>query len=78
MDTSNPFLIATIVIVVLIVIIVFFLMREVMCWYYKINQRVKLQKMQIEALYRIVEKLGGEVNWGNVYKELGDKNPKKE
>jgi len=42
-------------IVVLIGIVLFFLIfREVVCWYYKINERIDLQKQQISLLKKIL------------------------
>lgn len=39
---------------------VFIILRELMCWYYKINERIKLQK---EA-NRLLKKLVGETDTG--------------
>ena len=38
-------------------ILIFLLIREVICWYYKINKRVSLQKRQIELLELIAKKI---------------------
>ena len=38
-------------------ILIFLLIREVFCWYYKINKRVSLQKRQIELLELIAKKI---------------------
>lgn len=45
----KPFLIFgynpnTILIIILVAIVIFFLLREVICWYYKINDMVELLK----------------------------------
>jgi hypothetical protein len=39
------------------IILIFLLLREVVCWYYKINKRVSLQKRQIELLELIAKKI---------------------
>ncbi|MFO0323132.1 MAG: hypothetical protein ACK504_11980 [Bacteroidota bacterium] len=38
-----------IIIVLLIAIVVFFLLREVNCWYFKINERTKIANEQLEV-----------------------------
>jgi hypothetical protein len=38
---------------------VFFIMREVMCWYYKINKQISLQEKQIALLEQLVKNSGG-------------------
>lgn len=38
---------------ILAAIAIFFISREMMCWYYKINTMIGLQKRQIELLEKI-------------------------
>ena len=41
---------------IIISIILFFLLREVFCWYYKINDIKKIMEEQRDLLKKIVEK----------------------
>lgn len=52
-------------IIVLIVISIAFILiiREIVCWYWKINERIKLQKVTLETMLKIYEQNGGEVDW---------------
>lgn len=34
---------------------IFFLIREIMCWYYKINRRVELQEETNKLLKRLID-----------------------
>jgi len=49
-----------ILITILIVVIFFLILREVNCWYWKINERVTLQKEQISILEKILKELENE------------------
>ena len=40
---------------IVIVVIIFFLIREVICWYYKINKQVELQTETVQLLKKLVE-----------------------
>ena len=40
-------------------ICLFFMLREVMCWYWKINNRMSLQEQQLEELKNITKLLRG-------------------
>ena len=44
-----------IIIIIAIAIIAFFLLRELFCWYYKINERLKEQKKTNRLLEQILE-----------------------
>ncbi|MDA3930315.1 MAG: hypothetical protein PF541_15300 [Prolixibacteraceae bacterium] len=46
--------IESLLITIAAVVIVFLILREVFCWYWKINQRISLQKEQNELLKKIV------------------------
>lgn len=59
-----------VIIIALVGIIVFLLIRELNCWYFKINKRLEIQRMMLETLLKIYEKEGGEVNWEEVRKAL--------
>ena len=62
-----------ILIPLLIAIIVLLLLREVSCWYFKINKQIKLQQLMLETMLRIVEQNGGSINWEEVKEILGKK-----
>ncbi|MBP6713624.1 MAG: hypothetical protein KA157_06785 [Aliarcobacter sp.] len=50
----------TILIVVVILIVIILIIREVNCWYWKINERVELQKRQNTLLESILAELKNE------------------
>ena len=68
MDTSLQFSILALVITLL----VFLALREVACWYFKINKQIKIQQAMLETMLKIFEQNGGNVNWDTV-KELTGK-----
>ena len=43
--------------IVVCAVIAYFLLREVFCWYYKINERIKLQNETNDLLKKIISKL---------------------
>ena len=45
-----------IIYMILIAVVFFFLLREVFCWYYKINDIKKIMEEQRDLLKRLVEK----------------------
>ena len=47
-----------IIIWIVVVILLFLLCREIICWYYKINERITLQTETNELLKQILEKKG--------------------
>ena len=44
-----------ILIFLVVILVIFFLIREVICWYYKINKRVELQTETVRLLKKLVE-----------------------
>lgn len=62
-----------ILIPLLIALVVLLLLREVSCWYFKINKQIKLQQLMLETMLRIVEQNGGSINWEEVKEILGKK-----
>ena len=44
-------------IIIIVIISIWFLIRELICWYYKINERVKLQKETNELLEKLLSKI---------------------
>ena len=60
-------------ILAIVSILLFFIMREVACWYFKINQQIKIQQAMLETMLKIVEQNGGEVNWESVKEIIGKK-----
>jgi hypothetical protein len=49
-----------------IVVLIIWAIRELLCWYWKINQIVKIQQAMLEATLKIYEQNGGKVNWDEV------------
>ena len=47
-----------IIIWIVVIILLFLLCREIICWYYKINERITLQTETNELLKKILEKKG--------------------
>jgi hypothetical protein len=43
----------------IILCIIFILIRELVCWYNKVNERIKLQERTNYLLERVYEQLGG-------------------
>lgn len=66
MEMDSQLLLFIVVFAVFIAIIL--LVREIVCWYLKINQRIKLQRTTLNTLLKIYEQNGGEVNWDEVNK----------
>jgi hypothetical protein len=57
MGTGNPLGIFLILLIFLFVIIgLWFILREFICWYYKINERISLQKRTNELLEQLINK----------------------
>ena len=57
-----------IVVIIITAIAGFLLLREIFCWYFKINQRLALQQKTLETMLKIYEQNGGNVNWEEVQK----------
>lgn len=55
--------IGTIIIILVLSIVVFIIIREVICWYSKINERIALQKEMNEMLVNIYKQLGGKLDY---------------
>jgi hypothetical protein len=49
----NHELIVNAIIIIFVVIVVFALVRELICWYFKINERVDLQKKVLAELVKL-------------------------
>lgn len=58
---TNDLIIASI----LIFLLLFIILREFNCWYWKINERIKLQRDQNFLLEKIFMQLGGEISQQN-------------
>lgn len=52
--------VSTILITIVILVVVFLILREVNCWYWKINERISLQKEQNSILEKILKELKNE------------------
>lgn len=48
--------IVTILVIVGIILLVFLILREVMCWYWKINERITLQQETNLLLKKLIDK----------------------
>jgi hypothetical protein len=48
----------------------FFVLRELFCWYFKINERLRVQKLLLQTMLKLYEKEGGEVDWEEVRKTV--------
>jgi len=55
-----------------VTIIIFLVLREVVLWYFKINQLISLQKIIAETQLKVFEQNGGKVNWEKIKKVLHD------
>jgi uncharacterized membrane protein YcjF (UPF0283 family) len=53
----NDFM-SIVVFTLIVIAVIFFLMREVNCWYWKINERLEEQKKTNELLTKIAVKMG--------------------
>ncbi len=42
---------------VIVVVVLWLLLRELVCWYYKINERITLQKETNELLKKLLQKM---------------------
>jgi len=56
--------------IVIVGILFFLFLRDVICWYYKINKQIKIQQAILETMLKILEKNGGDVNWDTANKIL--------
>lgn len=54
-DSSSPFLL--LLIYLIFIIAIFLICREIVCWYWKINQSIKNQERIIELLEKINKNL---------------------
>ena len=51
MDFTNK---ETIVVIIVISVVIFFILRELNCWYWKINERISLMKINNELLEKLI------------------------
>ncbi len=58
-------LVSTILITVVILVVVFLILREVICWYWKINERISLQKEQNLILNKILQEFKNKYSLNN-------------
>jgi hypothetical protein len=52
---SDSTVAVTFFVMLAVIILVFILLREFNCWYWKINERIRLQKETVELLRRILD-----------------------
>ena len=55
MDALNAFISSGALFILFVIIVVILCMREVACWYFKINDRQSLHYQEISALQEIIE-----------------------
>lgn len=55
---------------VIIGVTLFFALRELFCWYLKINEQLRVQRLMLHTMLKLYEKEGGEVDWEEVKKTI--------
>ena len=53
-----------------VLIVLFLVLREFFCWYFKINQLIKLEQLKTETQLKIYEQNGGKVDWEKANKSI--------
>jgi hypothetical protein len=48
-------IVVSILITIAVLVVIFLLLREFVCWYYKINKRIELQQETIRLLGKLIE-----------------------
>lgn len=61
---------------IVISLVVLAVIRELFCWYSKINERLKIDKLILETLLKMYEKDGGKVDWSAFNSVLYNKSSK--
>ena len=71
---ENIYSIISIVAIILIILVI----RGISTWYWKINERIELQKssleiqrLTLETVLKLFEQNGGDINWDEINKFLG-------
>lgn len=59
-----------ILLVILVILLIKLVIREMRCWYWKINERISLMNEQINALLRIVDRQDEEIS---ILREINNK-----
>ena len=49
------------IIVIIVIVVIFLIGRELFCWYYKINERIELQKKTNDLLEKLIHLNGGDI-----------------
>lgn len=63
-------LILPIIIGIAVIVGIFLLLREGVCWYFKINHLISIQQIIAETQIKIYEQNGGKVDWEKVKRTL--------
>jgi hypothetical protein len=50
----------TVIIFIGVTIVIFLLCREIICWYFKINERLRLQTRQVNLTILLIKELRGD------------------
>jgi hypothetical protein len=59
---ANATSLLILVIVLFVAFVVFLILREFFCWYWKINERVRLQTRQVNLTILLIKELKGKSN----------------
>jgi hypothetical protein len=69
--SSSEAQILTVIIFIGVTILIFLLCREIICWYFKINERIRLEERQVNLLILLIKEIRG--NDTDVEEHLLDK-----
>lgn len=53
-----------------VLLLILLVLREFFCWYFKINQLIKLEQLKTETQLKIYEQNGGKVDWEKANKSI--------
>ncbi len=56
--------------VIIVCIALSFVLRELFCWYWKINKMIELQQKTTMILFKMYEQNGGKVDWDVINKTI--------
>ena len=62
---ENVELILIILLIIGFCLLLFLILRELACWYFKINERIELQKKTNSLLEQIFKQLGGDIKYSD-------------
>ncbi len=62
MDALNTFFESGAFFILFVIVVVILCLREIRCWYWKINENITLQNQQINLLVQIIDNQDEEIN----------------